>query len=119
MPPCSVPLPDPPLGIVFDRDVVGPVFGSSGVFGWPVVSLEVVGWPVVAVEVVVGPRVGWLVIGVPVHVTPSADMFIPLGQRHVCDLGTIASKHRWLQPPLFLSQELVPGGEVEGLIRGF
>lgn len=32
---------------------------------------------------VTGIGVGCPVIGVPVHVTPSPDMFIPLGQRHV------------------------------------
>lgn len=59
-----------PLGLVGP----GVVFAVETTVVVGVVSVDPVGE---------GPGVGCPVMGCPVHVTPSADMFIPLGQRHV------------------------------------
>ena len=63
-----------PLGLVPPDAFCVPVGGS--------VLLEVAGCWVVT-DVVTGAGVGCPVKGCPVQLRPSADIFIPLGQRHV------------------------------------
>ena len=82
---------------------LGPVDGNELPF---VVTLGSVDGKVVGCVVIGG--VGCPVTGLPTHVFPSDDMFMPLGQRQVCDLGITASKHRWLQPPLFAPHVFEP-----------
>lgn len=49
-----------------------------------------------------------LLIGCPVQVPLPNGIFIPLGQRHECDLMlATANRQRWLQLPLFTSHGLV------------
>lgn len=79
-----------------DGDLEGtlPVTG----LGVPAVVFSVVftTWPVTAVDAcVVGVTgVGCPVIAFPVQLAPSAEMFIPLGQRQVWDLTRIAANRQ-------------------------
>lgn len=72
-----------PLGLVEVEAVVNGVDGVDGVLG-----------------------ITGSVMGVPVHVVPPEVKFMPLGQRHTCDLAT-ARRQRWLHPPLFILHGLV------------
>lgn len=72
-----------PLGLVEVEAVVNGVVGVDGMLG-----------------------ITGSVMGVPVHVVPPEVKFMPLGQRHTCDLAT-ARRQRWLHPPLFILHGLV------------
>lgn len=101
--------------VVFLKDSLGLAREDSlGLVGDFVLTVSVVGSAVEAfvVECVVvsagvfGPT--GLLIGCPVQVPLPNGIFIPLGQRHECDLMlATANRQRWLQLPLFTSHGLV------------